>query len=183
MARTGWIDGTFGTSRGLVRLALSFGQTALMRRADPAAARRIVFVCQGNICRSAYAEAVARAAGMRAASVGLSTTSGLSAHPPVIAAARAMGVDLSLHRTIAIGDFAVEPDDLLLAMEVRQVAKLARDPRTAGAAADLLGRYAGVPHLHDPYRLNDRYLRVCLARIDRAVRALADAAPNARSSR
>lgn len=165
-----------------MRLVLSYGQIAFAHRVDPAAARRVVFVCHGNICRSAYAEAVARQVGMRAASIGLSTTSGLPAHPPVIAAAQKMGVDLSKHRTTAIDDFMIEPGDLLLAMEVRQVGVLGRHPRMNAMPADLLGRFAGVPHLHDPYQLNQPYLRVCLSRIDRAVRALALAAPNARPS-
>ncbi len=62
----------FGTLRGLVRLALSYPQLFLGlgagRPVDPATVRRLVFVCQGNICRSAFAEAAARRAGLRAAS-------------------------------------------------------------------------------------------------------------------
>ena len=53
----------FGTLRGLVRLALSYPQLFLGlgagRPVDPATVRRLVFVCQGNICRSAFAEAAA----------------------------------------------------------------------------------------------------------------------------
>ena len=49
----------FGTLRGLVRLALSYPQLFLGlgagRPVDPATVRRLVFVCQGNICRSAFA--------------------------------------------------------------------------------------------------------------------------------
>lgn len=166
-----------------MRLALSYGQSAFVPRADLSLARRLVFVCHGNICRSAYADVLARETGLRTASFGLSTTSGKTAHPPVQAAARELGVDLSRHRTTAIADFVPEPGDLLLAMEVRQLAKLRRDPAMLGLQMDLLGRFAGVPHLHDPYLLNEDYLRICLQRIDRAVKRLVTAAPNARLSR
>lgn len=166
-----------------MRLALSYGQSVFIPRADVSLANRLVFVCHGNICRSAYADVLARKAGMRTASFGLSTTSGKTAHPPVDAAARELGVDLSHHRTTAIENFRPEPGDLLLAMEVRQLAKLRRIPAMRGLQMDLLGRFVGVPHLHDPYQLNEDYLRTCLHRIDRAVKTLVTAAPNARLSR
>jgi protein-tyrosine phosphatase len=37
-----------------------------------------------------------------------------------------------------------------------------------------------LPHLHDPYQLNDIYLRRCLTRIDHAVRRLVADFPTAR---
>lgn len=96
------IRARFGTLRGLVRLILSYPQLALglsaSRPADPAQVRRLVFVCQGNICRSAFADVVARRAGLRSASFGLSTTTGRAAHDPAIAAARALGHDLEIGR-------------------------------------------------------------------------------------
>lgn len=61
------INARFGTFRGLVRLALSYPQLALGQsatlRPDPAEVHRLVFVCQGNICRSAFADVVAHKAG------------------------------------------------------------------------------------------------------------------------
>jgi protein-tyrosine phosphatase len=173
MRADSFVDRRFGTSRGLVRLALSHGQAAILTKADLATVRRLVFVCHGNICRSAFADVLARDLGLDAVSFGLSTANGLPAHPPVAEAASERGVDLTQHRTTQVDDFEPRPGDLLLAMEVRQAAKLRRDPRFAGLQIDLLGRYAGVPHIHDPYQLNDDYVRVCLARIDHAVRTLA----------
>jgi protein-tyrosine phosphatase len=175
------IDRNFGTVRGLVRLGLSYGQVLAVPAADLARVQRLVFVCQGNICRSAFADVLARDLKMSAASFGLSTTSGLSAHPPVIDAARELSVELSGHRTTTVADFDSRPGDLLLAMEVRQVTKLRRDPRFAELQIDLLGRYAGLPHVHDPYQLNDDYVRICLIRIDRAVRGLVKSVAAARA--
>jgi protein-tyrosine phosphatase len=178
----------FGTFRGLVRLALSYPQLMLglsaSRRPDPGRVRRLVFVCQGNICRSAFADVAARRAGLRTASFGLSTTTGRAAHPPAIAAGQLLGHDLSSHRAIDLADYVPEDGDLLLAMEVRQLHRLAADPRLAGLPRMLLGRWTRpmLPHLHDPYGLDDHYMAQCLSRIDRAIERLAISFPGARLS-
>ena len=182
------IRARFGTLRGLVRLILSYPQLALSlsasRAADPAQVRRLVFVCQGNICRSAFADVVARRAGLNTASFGLSTTTGRAAHDPAIAAAHALGHDLSQHRAIDMADYVPQEGDLLLAMEVRQLHRLAADPRLSHVPRLLLGRWTQpmLPHLHDPYKLDDRYMAQCLARIEQAVGALVRAFPGARLS-
>ena len=182
------IKSRFGTFRGLVRLALSYPQLLLGRSAslkpDAARVRRLVFVCQGNICRSAFADVAARRAGLNVASFGLSTTSGRGAHPPAIVAAQALGQDLSAHRAIDMQDYVPQEGDLLLAMEVRQLHRLAADPRLKDMPRMLLGRWTRpmLPHLHDPYSLDDRYMATCLKRIDRTVPALVRAFPAARLS-
>ena len=98
------IRSRFGTVRGLVRLALAYPQLALGRsdsvNPDPAHVRRLVFVCQGNICRSAFADVVARDMGLHSASFGLSTTTGRPAHEPAIVAARTLGHDMSGHLSL-----------------------------------------------------------------------------------
>ena len=178
----------FGTGRGLVRLALSYGEVALgaagISKPDPALVRRLVFVCHGNICRSAFADVVARQAGLRVASFGLSTDAGKGAHPPAIAAADALGFDLNAHRTTRGGDFVPAPGDYLLAMETRQLRRLAADPRFASLPRGLLGSYASppVPHLHDPYQLDPAYMPICLQRIKTAVANLVTVFPGARLS-
>ncbi len=175
----------FGTSRGLIRLALAHGEVALNRDGslppDPAAVRRLVFVCHGNICRSALAEAAARREGVRTASFGLSTGSGKPAHPPAADAALAMGFDLSAHRTTRVEDFALQSGDLLLGMETRHLRKLAAIPALAHTPRMLLGSAIGVPHLHDPYQLDPAYMPVALDRTARAVRALVARYPGARA--
>ena len=171
----------FGTMRGLIRLALSWPELALGRagivEADPDRVRRLVFVCQGNICRSAFAEAIARNQGLNAISFGLSTGAGLPAHPPAVAAARALGVDLSAHRTQGIADYAPVPGDLLLAMETRQLRQIG----IAGVPRTLLGLHARppLPHLHDPFGLDPAYMETCLKRIAAAVLNLRAAFPGA----
>ena len=175
----------FGTWRGALRLALAHAEVATGQAGivapDPAAVRRLVFVCHGNICRSAYADGLARRAGMAVASFGLSTRSGKGAWPLVAERALARGLDLSGHRTTRVEDYVPLPGDYLLGMETRHLRKLAVGPLTAGLPRGLLGSYASpaVPHLHDPYQLDPAYMDVCLDRIESAVARLVRRYPGA----
>jgi protein-tyrosine phosphatase len=184
----GLITSNFGTLRGLVRLGLSYGEVALgaagVSQPDPGGVRRLVFICHGNICRSAFADVVARQAGLRVASFGLSTDVGKGAHPPAIEAAANLGFDLSAHRTKRAQDFVPENGDFLLAMEARQLRRISADPTLSSLPRSLLGLYATpvFPHLHDPYELDPAYMPVCLGRIESAVTNLAKAFPGARLS-
>jgi protein-tyrosine phosphatase len=177
----------FGTLRGAIRLGLAYaevaGRFAQTRRPRPGDVHRLVFVCHGNICRSAFAEAVARRAGYSTASFGLSTTSGQSAYPTVLSIAAEQGMDITGHRTTAVEDFRPEPGDYLLGMEVRHLRRLAASARVGDLPRGLLGSYARfpVPHLHDPYGLDHDYMKTCLARIEDAVSRLCRAFPNARA--
>lgn len=168
----------FGTLRGAMRLALSYGEVAAglaeQRKPDPTAVRRLVFVCHGNICRSAYAQVLAKRAGARTASFGLSTHTGVPAHAPVLEMAARRGINLTAHRATDIDDFVPLEGDLLLAMETRHLRKLAAEPAVAHLPRMLLGTYAPLPlpHLHDPYGEDEKYLAVCLTRIERAVTGL-----------
>jgi protein-tyrosine phosphatase len=182
------LNARYGTPRGLIRLLLSHvqhaGRQAWIKAPDPAQVRRLVFVCQGNICRSAFADVLARRMGAETASFGLSTSAGGIAHPPAAEAAAALGVDLSAHRTARVEDYVPRDGDLLLAMEVRQLARIAADPRLAHLPRSLLGLWASPrrPHLHDPYKLDRRYMLTCLALIEGAVTRLVADFPGARAS-
>ena len=175
----------FATPRGAMRLALSYGEVALglsgERKPDPGEVRRLVFVCHGNICRSAYADVLARRAGANVASFGLSTATGRPAHEPVLELAATRGVDMSMHRATDIDDFVPMEGDLLLAMETRHARLLATAPTVSHLPRLLLGAFGSppVPHLHDPYDEDESYLPTCLTRIERAVAALVRSFPSA----
>ncbi len=177
----------FGTFRGLVRLALAHGELLVGRGAVEVGPsediRRLVFLCHGNICRSAFADVAARDAGMAVASFGLSTDSGKPAHGPAIEAAALLGHDLTAHRATMMSDYEPRDGDLLLAMETRQLRRLAADPRLRDLPRSLLGLYTRprVPHLHDPYSLSTAYMETCLARIETAMPVLCATFPNARA--
>lgn len=183
-----FIDDRYGTWRGMVRLMLSHAELAAgsggITRVDPSGVRRLVFVCHGNICRSAFAAVLARQAGLEVASFGLSTATGKPAHPPLDAIAGEMGHDLAGHRSTRMQDFTPRPGDLLLAMETRHLRKLAMTPPFNLLPRTLLGLYTRprTPHLHDPYELGEGYTRHCLARIETAIPVLAATFRNARSA-
>jgi protein-tyrosine phosphatase len=184
-----WIDGKFGTWRGMVRTALGYaelasGRLAPFRPRDPETVRRLVFVCLGNICRSAYGHHVAAAAGMNVASLGLSTSTGSASPREAVAAAARKNLDMRAHRALDWGDFEVQPGDMFLVMEVRQAHELRR---RLGDRTDvqvcLLGLFSPVrmAHLHDPFSLSDAYFDTCFARIDETVQPLREMFPNARA--
>lgn len=183
------INRRYGTWRGLVRAMLARAELAAgrldaFRLKDPAAVKRVVFVCLGNICRSAYGHQVARELGMSVASLGLSTSTGAASPDAAVEAARRLGAAMDEHRATDWSDFEVQPGDLFLVMEVRQAHELRRrlngrsDVRVA-----LLGLWCDpvMPHLHDPFTLSDGYFDSCFARVRQATIKLAKLLPNARA--
>lgn len=85
-------------------------------------ARRVLFVCTGNTCRSPMAEAIARAATADLAgrpsfaSAGTWATEGAPASEGAVRAASRHGIDLSSHRSTPLTPQAVAEADLLVAM-------------------------------------------------------------------
>ena len=172
----------YGTLRGLLRLLLAqlewlSGRLRAFSPQRAGAAQRLVFVCQGNICRSAFADQLALqtqhpSAALPVASLGLSTCSGAVSPPAAQQAALRCGVDLERHRACDFSDFTVLPGDLFLVMEVRQARELVR--RLAGrphAGVVLLGLCCKprLAHLHDPFSLDADYFDTCFARLTQAV--------------
>jgi protein-tyrosine phosphatase len=179
------INRRFGTWRGLLRSLLAYGELASGRLRQfnpppPEKVKRVVFVCLGNICRSAYAHQIARQFNMNVASLGLSTTTGVSSPGQALASAARLGIAMDGHRAVDWGDFTVEPGDLFLVMEVRQAHEVRR---RLGSRQDvqvcLLGRWCEpvTPHLHDPFTLSDDYFDTCFRRISQAVHKLSEAFP------
>ncbi|MTV41621.1 arsenate reductase/protein-tyrosine-phosphatase family protein [Duganella radicis] len=175
-----WIERQHGTWRGAVRALLALaalhgGRLEAFRLRHPQRVRRVVFVCLGNICRSAYAHQVAMQLGLSSASIGLATTTGAPSPDTAMRAALRCGADLSAHRATDFHDFTIQPGDLLLAMEIRHAHELQRrlfahdDVQIA-----LLGLWCDppMPHLHDPYTLSDAYFDHCYARLRQAVQGL-----------
>ena len=66
----------YGSKQGLLYCCLSkilfhLGYFNSLKKIDWTSVERLIFVCKGNICRSAYAEALARSAGVESLSFGL----------------------------------------------------------------------------------------------------------------
>jgi len=139
---------------------------------DASRVLRMVFVCAGNVCRSRYAEARARALGFEADSFGLSADGKSPADPAAVRAARRRGIELLPRASRRARDVRPTAGDLLVAMEPHQARALRRaHPR---AQVTLLGLWCRPPRpvLADPYGLSDAYFDTCLGCIDEAVEAL-----------
>lgn len=177
-----WIDCRFGTWRGLLRVLLAYaelfsGRLSRFRLQRPDTVRRVVYVCLGNICRSAYGDAIARELDLPVASLGLSTSTGAASPQDAVEAARRAGVELGNHRALDWSDFDVRSGDLFLVMEVRQAHELRK---RLGARNDvqvcLLGMWCSppMPHLHDPFSLRPAYFDTCFRRVREAALHLND---------
>lgn len=174
------IETNFGTFRGCVRLALGeieylSGRLQSFTQVNPAQVSRLVFVCLGNINRSAFADVVAKRCGVRVTSIGLTTTTGAPAYEKAIHFAPLFGCNLQTHRATNFSDYVFQPGDLLLAMEVRHARELIRRGIPQESIA-LLGHWAKPHriHIHDPHTLSDRYFQTCFAILQSAVLSLVE---------
>ena len=167
-----------GTHRGFVRTLLAeleyvLGRLDAFVQPELKDVERLVFVCQGNICRSCYGDWLARRLGLNACSFGLATTTNQPAFPDAVEAAARFGVDLGAHRTTDVRDFKPLPGDLYLVMEPRQARRLQQLAFAQRIA--LLGAWASPHrmHLHDPHTLSRGYFQTCFTLIHSAVVNLA----------
>ncbi|MBC7604005.1 MAG: phosphotyrosine protein phosphatase [Ramlibacter sp.] len=174
------VEADFGTASGFARAVFAEAEYllgSLNRHVKPVHpdVQRLIFVCLGNVNRSAFATAVARLRTSATRSIGLGAAAG--ARPPrsAIRCAASLGVDLSSHLATHIDDYDFQPGDLLLAMEIRH-ARFLVERGIPPSAICLLGHWS-VPrriHLHDPHMLSETYLGACFTRIDVAVNKLLD---------
>ena len=175
------IQSNYGTTRGYVRAMLANIEYVLgrvekyVRLSDGDAKQidRLVFVCLGNINRSAFAEKVAIQLNVNACSIGLSTTTGAPAFFKAVETAAQFGVNLSDHHATDFKDHRFRETDLLLVMEIRHAKHLVAlgiPPQSIR----LLGYWASPNriHLHDPHTLSDAYFKTCFTLINSSVCAL-----------
>jgi protein-tyrosine phosphatase len=115
-----------------LRLFDVLGVRAAQQRLVPASARSFVFVCFGNIMRSAMAEFLMRrelsGAGIEhqvhIVSAGLHATAGREAHPWAQQASEDFGISLAEHRAKPLTRAMVEQADGVLAMDFQNKAEL-----------------------------------------------------------
>jgi protein-tyrosine-phosphatase len=175
-----------GSRVGFVRVWLRrvFRQQSLVP-ADLPAAPRLLFVCHGNILRSALAQAVwtemvrsgNAPAGSEAESAGTGARDGSPADPRGVGVARDMGLNLDTHRALRLNDLQVARADMILVMDfVNEADVVSRFPHAAGKVR-LLGAVAeenGRPiQIRDPYDGSMEDVRNAFAQIAAAVGSLA----------
>ena len=141
----------------------------LMRQSGNQAPRQVLFLCHGNINRSALAQAWAlRQDGLqpRVVSAGFHPESGRPADPVMVEVAARCGADLSDWRSHTVDAALVQQSDLILAMELRHMHDLLKAHPQARGKTFLLGAVAAdspqAAEIPDPYgRPVETYRRVC----------------------
>lgn len=148
-------------------------------RLNSAVVHRVIFVCKGNVCRSAYAKAKAAPefakSGIHLESFGLVVKSERGANAMAMKVASERGVDLSSHRSASVENLHPNEHDLLVAFEPWQARLLEKRFVHTGAQITLAGLFVEpvLPHIEDPYGYSSEYFAVCFERIDRAIAGIA----------
>ncbi|MDP6410591.1 MAG: ATP-grasp domain-containing protein, partial [Planctomycetota bacterium] len=129
--------------------------TAGLRRALPDA-RRLLFVCKGNVCRSPFAEHAARRvlpAVVEVTSRGTFREAGRCCPSEALHAARAFDLDLSAHRSRVLDAADVDAAQIILAFDAADVSRVSSAFPRARRKLFRLGPLAprGPVDLRDPY--------------------------------
>lgn len=176
-------------------LARQCARAARLARPEPIPERigSVMFVCHGNIMRSAAAAALLRRAlaergvtGISVGSSGVYARAGKPADPRMRRAVRALGVSLDDHAARPLTADLVETADVIFAMDdINFIDIVARFP-TARPRVRLLGgiRPGGVyadKEILDPYTGTAADVDATVERLDRSIAALAEALESRRA--
>ena len=149
------------------------GVRAGNQRLVPPSARSFLFVCFGNIMRSAMAEFLMRKAlrekgveqQVQIVSVGMHATAGREAHPWAQDAATGLGISLAEHRAKLVTRELVDQADCVLAMDFQNKAELLTLYPEAREKIFMLSAYAEGPwqyrEIPDPYLGDLEATRYC----------------------
>jgi protein-tyrosine phosphatase len=178
----------YGSRRGFVRtywhrLLYLLGKYRKYRQIDWSAIDRVIFVCKGNIYRSAFAEAVARSLGIEAISCGISTIVDAPANGNAIQVAGEIGYDLKEHKSTPIMYLVLKKSDLLVGMEPWHADFFDRHLYREHYRT-LLGLWLrpASPCIPDPYGCPSAYCRACFTHIEKSVNEIATQLEKARRS-
>jgi len=130
-------------------------RAVLARLADSGGPKKILFVCYGNICRSPLAAALAKQnlAHIEIESAGFHSTTGRSCPEKILRIAGSFGLDLSHHRSACVTREQMLSADLVIAMDLENIARIKTACPEALSRTTLLGLFAAPPSVNiaDPY--------------------------------
>ncbi len=152
---------------------------------------RVVFICHGNIMRSAFAEAYIRSMHpnfrREILSSGTHASLGSEADADAVTVAAEFGVDLTHHRSTPLRGLAVRAHDVLICMDLHNAAMARAAPHVAGEQVFLVGdvfragseqavsagQSSEIPRriIPDPYGLGVEATRRAFVRVQRASEA------------
>ncbi len=147
--------------------------------------RHIVFVCKGNVCRSAFAEHLlgsilrqnGNAGRVKIESCGLDVDQGGHSPADAVKAGRLFGVDLSRHHSRGISICDLKNADLIVAMECSHFNRLVtRFPEYRNKTV-LMRDFTPFPgslvcNIHDPFGLGEQEFHRCFRLVQKAVEGL-----------
>jgi len=143
--------------------------------------RHIIFVCKGNICRSAFAEYYLRRElsdeTFLIESCGLDVDQGFVSPPEAIRVATEFELDLVPHRSKGLAACDLQHADLILPMEYRQYQRLTALLPGMQSRIILMRDFAPWPdrlfcNIDDPYGSDDQEFRRCFKRLQRSLDGL-----------
>lgn len=151
----------------------------LIRNARP---RSILFVCNGNICRSPFAAALFAKRLPRTLQGSITVRSGgligPGRTPPVeaLASAARRGTDISSHRSALVTEESLKAADLVVVMSAEQARDIRRRVTADSTSVVVLGDLDPAPRarrtISDPWGKADSAFDASYERIDRCVSAL-----------
>lgn len=138
---------------------------------------KILFVCQGNICRSCYAENKLKSllpqSDFIINSAGLITTPGKAANSTAIEIATSHKIDLTTHLTTSVSSLNLVDFDLIFTMEPWQQVELLKINHSLKEKTMLLGALsvnAGYDIvIRDPFGKPTEFFKSCFNQIDTAL--------------
>jgi protein-tyrosine-phosphatase/predicted ATP-grasp superfamily ATP-dependent carboligase len=164
-------------ARADAQAALRQHAWGLPRLRAQGSARRILFVCTGNICRSPLAAALwqKRHPVMKAESAGFIPREGRRAPRNVQAAARARGACLADHRSRTVDEAMLRESDVIVLFEPRNFVELRRAFPEYLDKIVMLGALLQPPRatIKDPYQLSTAETDPIAAQVDSALAELA----------
>jgi protein-tyrosine phosphatase len=169
-----------------LRLRDTLGMHTENSRTVPPASRSFVFVCFGNIMRSAMAEFLMRKAlnetmpdaidKVRIVSAGLHASPGREAHPWMQEAATELGISLASHRAKLLTREMVDKADAIFAMDFQNKAELLTLYPDASEKIYMLGMYAEgawkYREIPDPYLGDVDVTRYCAKQLQICIQNL-----------
>lgn len=132
---------------------------------------RLVFICMGNINRSAYAEFKANSIGIESISFGIDADEKKGASPSAIRNARGRDIELTTHQCKSMAHMKLQSGDLVLGVEPAHIKAIESAIGDQDVQLSLLGLWCETPtpFIQDPICRSDEYFQYCFARIDQAI--------------
>lgn len=167
--------------RNLKRTAQNFWDSKQYRRLyKPLPSKKaawVVFICKGNVCRSAFAEHYLReksSNSFKVESCGLDVDQGGPPPENAVRVAAKHGVDLQAHQSKGISSCNMERADLILAMEFWQYCRLLSLLPEKSDQIFLLrdfvpGLSGCLCNISDPYGLSDKEFDKCFRLMQKAL--------------